>query len=232
MEQQNQQHDEKPLTEYPRGRGYGHDYMRGGEVFGGYGYSEREEYERPRGARTAEGAGVDTAETEPVADAEGAPGERTGEHADGSVTDANATAQGNATPQTPLFEHTYGSTGGNLRHSRSFYVTQAQLQQRIYGPQRYGHGPYHERLRTIVRDDADIEKDVVERLFYDTWVDSKRIAVRVENGIVVLSGTLPSYEEIRYACDDAWEVAGVRGVHSELRIGDAPREAEGSANAQ
>ena len=35
--------------EYPHGRGYGHDYMRGGEVFGGYGYSERDEYEKPRG---------------------------------------------------------------------------------------------------------------------------------------------------------------------------------------
>ena len=36
-------------SHYPSGRGYGHDYMRGGEVFGGYGYSERPEYERRRG---------------------------------------------------------------------------------------------------------------------------------------------------------------------------------------
>ncbi len=34
---------------YPVGRGYGHDYMRGGEVFGGYGYSDRPEYEQRRG---------------------------------------------------------------------------------------------------------------------------------------------------------------------------------------
>ena len=34
---------------YPVGRGYGHDYMRGGEVFGGYGYSDRPEYEKRRG---------------------------------------------------------------------------------------------------------------------------------------------------------------------------------------
>jgi hypothetical protein len=39
---------------YPHGRGYGHDYMRGGEVFGGYGYSNRDEYDRPRGELTAE----------------------------------------------------------------------------------------------------------------------------------------------------------------------------------
>ena len=49
-----QQHD-PALTQYPHGRGYGHDYMRGGEVLGGYGYADRDEYERPRGdiARSA-----------------------------------------------------------------------------------------------------------------------------------------------------------------------------------
>jgi hypothetical protein len=35
--------------DYPHGRGYGHDYMRGGEVLGGYGYAEREEFEKRRG---------------------------------------------------------------------------------------------------------------------------------------------------------------------------------------
>lgn len=34
---------------YPLGRGYGHDYMRGGEVLGGYGYSDRAEYNQRRG---------------------------------------------------------------------------------------------------------------------------------------------------------------------------------------
>jgi hypothetical protein len=43
-------HSEDPASKaYPHGRGYGHDYMRGGEVLGGYGYSEREEYDTPRG---------------------------------------------------------------------------------------------------------------------------------------------------------------------------------------
>ena len=43
-----QQHD-PALVQYPHGRGYGHDYMRGGEVLGGYGYAERDEYARSRG---------------------------------------------------------------------------------------------------------------------------------------------------------------------------------------
>jgi hypothetical protein len=43
-------HEHDPaLVQYPHGRGYGHDYMRGGEVLGGYGYAERDEYERSRG---------------------------------------------------------------------------------------------------------------------------------------------------------------------------------------
>ena len=44
-----EERDETSRNGYPLGRGYGHDYMRGGEVLGGYGYSEREEYSRPRG---------------------------------------------------------------------------------------------------------------------------------------------------------------------------------------
>ena len=44
-----QQQQEPTDDPYPLGRGYGHDYMRGGEVLGGYGYSAREEYEKPRG---------------------------------------------------------------------------------------------------------------------------------------------------------------------------------------
>ena len=42
-------HDQEAASQYPHGRGYGHDYMRGGEVLGGYGYSNREEYAKRRG---------------------------------------------------------------------------------------------------------------------------------------------------------------------------------------
>ncbi|MEP6621594.1 MAG: hypothetical protein ABJE47_19865 [bacterium] len=43
------QQNDPALVQYPHGRGYGHDYMRGGEVLGGYGYSMRDEYAVPRG---------------------------------------------------------------------------------------------------------------------------------------------------------------------------------------
>jgi hypothetical protein len=43
------QSDQAALENYPHGRGYGNDYMRGGEVLGGYGYAERDEYAKARG---------------------------------------------------------------------------------------------------------------------------------------------------------------------------------------
>lgn len=52
--------DEAALANYPHGRGYGHDYMRGGEVLGGYGYAERDEYSKARGE-------IDGSDTQSVA---------------------------------------------------------------------------------------------------------------------------------------------------------------------
>jgi hypothetical protein len=60
------EHDKSLSVNYPLGRGYGHDYMRGGEVLGGYGYAEREEYAKRRGELT----GVDDAGEEASADGE------------------------------------------------------------------------------------------------------------------------------------------------------------------
>ncbi len=58
------QSDEAALVNYPHGRGYGHDYMRGGEVLGGYGYAERDEYAKPRGELTGDESGdADSGET-------------------------------------------------------------------------------------------------------------------------------------------------------------------------
>jgi hypothetical protein len=50
------QSEEASLENYPHGRGYGHDYMRGGEVLGGYGYAERDEYSKARGELYGDGS--------------------------------------------------------------------------------------------------------------------------------------------------------------------------------
>jgi hypothetical protein len=88
----------------------------------------------------------------------------------------------------------------------------------VYGPARYGLGPYYQRLLDRRRPDDELQEEVEEALFYDSWVDAEAITVEVADGVVTLRGDLPSYEEIRYAIDDAWDVDGVRGVRSELNV--------------
>jgi hypothetical protein len=152
--------DDEPQTDYPRGRGYGHDYMRGGEVFGGYGYSSREEYERPRGEQGTsdehghvgeqaspdeeddtdeEASGGDDSPPARSHDAnsdrltsDDSPAERfpQDERSGGWDVPPPLPSEGEG-PPVPQIEHTFGDTGGNRAHSRSYYVTQAQLQQRI-----------------------------------------------------------------------------------------------------
>ena len=227
-----EQHEETNPTSYPLGRGYGHDYMRGGEVFGGYGYREREDYARTRGGDTTDPADAELGEGAAVAALGELPAPSTSA-GDDPASDAAADGEraaaeeggASADPPVPHLEHTYGDTGRAWRHSRSYYVTQAQLQQRIYGPQRFGFGPYRDRLRALKRDDAELERDVAEALFFDTWLDAQRVGIEVADGVVTLRGTLASPEEVRYACDDAWGVAGVREVRCELRVID---EAAGS----
>jgi hypothetical protein len=92
-----------------------------------------------------------------------------------------------------------------------------------FGPARYGLGPYHQRLRKRQRPDAELKTEVEDALFFDTWVDAEAITVEVSGGIVTLRGELPDYDEVRYATDDAWDVDGVRGVRSELRVNTARR---------
>lgn len=94
----------------------------------------------------------------------------------------------------------------------------------ISGPARYGLGPYYRRLQQRRRPDEELKKEIEEALFYDTWVDSESITVEVADGVVTLRGELPDHEEVRYATDDAWDVDGVRGVRSELRINTGRRK--------
>jgi hypothetical protein len=88
----------------------------------------------------------------------------------------------------------------------------------VFGPARYGLGPYHRRLRSRARPDDELKRDVEEALFLDTWVDAEAIRVEVADGVVTLRGTLPDHEEVRFATDDAWDVDGVRGVRTELDV--------------
>ena len=209
-----EQHEESNSLQYPLGRGYGHDYMRGGEVFGGYGYREREDYARTRGGEVVEMPDADPAAVSSTAAVRE-------EAAGGTVASSDGQPRDPAAAPFPQFEHTYGDAGNGWRHSRSYYVTQAQLQQRFYGRNRVGYGPYGDRLRALRREDDDVRRDVQDALFYDTWVDAERVSVEVSDGRVTLRGELASDQEVRFACDDAWSVAGVREVVSHMTAEEA-----------
>ncbi|HEX8246174.1 MAG TPA: BON domain-containing protein [Longimicrobium sp.] len=94
----------------------------------------------------------------------------------------------------------------------------------LNGPARYGLGPYYRRLEQRRRPDDELRQEVEESLFYDTWVDAEAITVEVRDGVVTLRGELPDHDEVRYATDDAWDVEGVRGVRSELRVNATGRK--------
>jgi len=120
-------------------------------------------------------------------------------------------------------QQSQGGWGGGSERYDSEYDdgsgwTETTYSPAAYGPGRYGLGPYHERLRKRRRPDKELKADVEEALFYDTWVDAEAISIEVSDGVVTLRGELPSYEEIRYATDDAWDVDGVVGVRSELSV--------------
>ncbi|HEU0052315.1 MAG TPA: BON domain-containing protein [Longimicrobium sp.] len=124
-----------------------------------------------------------------------------------------------------------GEYDGDFRPQRGYGGGEERLgdfggerEESVYGPARYGLGPYYRRLRERRRPDEELRQEVEDALFYDTWVDAEAITVEVAEGVVTLRGDLPDYEEVRYATDDAWDVDGVRGVRSELRVDPSKRK--------
>ncbi|WP_052045873.1 BON domain-containing protein [Candidatus Paracaedibacter symbiosus] len=63
-----------------------------------------------------------------------------------------------------------------------------------------------------------IKSDIQDKLANDPGIYSHNIVVSVENGLVVLSGTVNNYFEKVLAEDDAKAIRGVKGVVNELQI--------------
>ena len=69
-----------------------------------------------------------------------------------------------------------------------------------------------------VRTDTEIEQLVRQELIWDDRVDSTGITVNVLNGVVTLTGTVPSYSQLSLASADAWKIEGVRDVDNLLTV--------------
>jgi osmotically-inducible protein OsmY len=70
----------------------------------------------------------------------------------------------------------------------------------------------------VQRTDAQIEAVIEEVLTDDPWLDASGIQVSVQQGIVTLTGTVPSRAAKRRAEALAERVGGVRDVRNALAI--------------
>jgi hyperosmotically inducible protein len=66
--------------------------------------------------------------------------------------------------------------------------------------------------------DSDVKKNVVERLVADQQLKTASIAVRADNGLVTLTGTVPDARTKARAAEVARKVPGVRAVRNELQL--------------
>ena len=70
----------------------------------------------------------------------------------------------------------------------------------------------------FIRTDEEIKTSVVNELNWDNLVDASKIMVQVNNGIVTLTGTVPTYRARSAAGTDAMNVLGVLGVENMLTV--------------
>ena len=80
--------------------------------------------------------------------------------------------------------------------------------------------------------DEEIQGEVRQRLYQDTWLQADDIEVTVSGGVVTLRGEVHDFLEARYAWDDAWESDGVRGVINNLTVRPDQGEQHGDMFAQ
>jgi osmotically-inducible protein OsmY len=85
----------------------------------------------------------------------------------------------------------------------------------------------------MIRKDEEIKKDVVDQLYWDSRIDASKITVEVEEGVVRISGTVPTYTARQCAYRDAFSIEGVTWVDNDIAVLPAaggPTDSEIEAN--
>ena len=73
-----------------------------------------------------------------------------------------------------------------------------------------------------MKSDIQIQKDVMDQLKWEPFLNSSEIGVAVKNGIVTLSGQVDSYSKKLTAENSAKKVSGVKAIAEEIQIGVSP----------
>ena len=69
-----------------------------------------------------------------------------------------------------------------------------------------------------MKTDTDLQQDVIDELVWEPSIDAAAIGVAAEDGVVTLTGHVPSYAEKWTAEYAAKRVAGVRAVANQIAV--------------
>ena len=73
-----------------------------------------------------------------------------------------------------------------------------------------------------MKSDNQIQKDVMEQLKWEPFLNASEIGVAVKNGVVTLSGNVDSYSKKVAAENAAKKIAGVKAIAEDIQIGVSP----------
>ena len=73
-----------------------------------------------------------------------------------------------------------------------------------------------------MKSDTQIQKDVMEELKWQPFLNASEIGVAVKNSIVTLSGQVDSYSKKLAAENAAKKIAGVKAIAEDIQIGVSP----------
>lgn len=68
------------------------------------------------------------------------------------------------------------------------------------------------------RTDDLIADDVRDTLAWDIRIDDSNVAISLDNGVIILSGTVGTFSEKVVASEDAWKIKGVKKVIIDLGV--------------
>lgn len=73
-----------------------------------------------------------------------------------------------------------------------------------------------------MKSDIEIQKDVIEQLKWEPFLNAAQIGVAVKNGIVTLSGQVDAYSKKVLAEKTAKKVSGVKAIAEDIQVGISP----------
>jgi osmotically-inducible protein OsmY len=73
-----------------------------------------------------------------------------------------------------------------------------------------------------MKTDIEIQKDVIEQLKWEPFLNASQIGVSVKNGIVTLSGQVDAYSKKTLAEKATKKVSGVKAIAEDIQVGISP----------